>query len=130
MIEHPIASGSLVRAKNDHQVHEVEYHVTAEESENGVAFYYLYNHRRGCFDLDEDQITEVVATPEEAAAKRAPTRGQVHWLLSRLCGQETDDLSIDETEICEDRVKLYGENEFGQRFAAEVRVSAIVPTDF
>lgn len=129
MIEHPIASGSLVRAKNDQQVHEVEYHVTAEESENGVAFYYLYNQRRGCFDLDEDQITEIVATPGEARAKRVPTRGQVHRLLWRLCGEETDELSIDETEIDEDYVTLYGENEFGQRFAVEVCVSAIFPTD-
>ena len=133
MIEHHIASGSLVRAKNDQQVYEVEYHVTEEESENGVAFYYLYNHRRGCFDLDEDNVTEVVATPKEARANRLPTREQVAVLLTRLCGQETDDLEIDGVDFdpVGDTV-LFGENAYGQRFAVSIPMSALIiaETDF
>ena len=129
MIEHPMPNGTIVRVNGYSRPVEVEDYVS--EPPNTKGFYYL-NSPSGFNDVirAEGDIIEVVATAEEAAARRVPTREQVHRLLATLCGEETDDLSVDETEVDENHVTLYGENGRGQRFAVEVRVSSICPTDF
>lgn len=130
MIQHPLAPGTPVRTKNDNTVCIVEFHVTADEAVSGGAFYSVIRPGGEFMDYDEADIVEVVAATQEAADDRLPTKEQVHRLLALLCGEETDDLSIDETEIDEDYVTLYGETELGSAFSVEVRISAILPEDF
>ena len=129
MIQHPLPNGTIVRVNGYSRLVEVEDYVS--EPPNTKGFYYL-NSPSGFNDVirAEGDIIEVVATAEEASASRLPSKRQVHRLLALLCGEESEDFSIYETEIEDNAVSLYGENELGQRFAIVVRVSAVLPVDF
>lgn len=132
-MKHPLPEGTIVRVTDQYSPVEVSDYVSTEESDSGTPFYYL-NSPQGYNDVirDEDEILEVVATPEEARANRVPSREQVSILLTRLCGAETDDLEIDEVERDKKEVTLFGENEHGRRFAVTIPMDAvrIEETDF
>lgn len=128
-MEHPLPTGTIVNVTDHHSPVEVEDYIPGYEAEPpGLKGFYYLNSPQGFNDVirDEDDVLEVVATPEEARARRVPTREQVAILLSRLCGAETDVLGIDEEEHNEDEVILYGENEYGSRFAVTIPMSTLV----
>ena len=133
-IKHPLPEGTIVRVARFQESVEVSEYVPVEEADDGKPFYLLSSEYGYCnVDRDEGEILEVVATPEEAQAKRVPTRKQVAELLGRLCGEETDDLEIDEVDWSDERaVVLFGENEHGRRFAVTIPMDAvrIAETDF
>lgn len=133
-IKHPLPNGTLVRVARFQTPVEVAYYVSGQEADDGKPFYLLSSESGYCnVDRDEDEILEVVATPDEARANRVPTREQVAVLLTLLCGQETDDLEIDEVDRDDEgEVVLYGENEYGRRFAVTIPLNSlrIEETDF
>lgn len=132
-MKHPLPEGTIVRVINQYSPVKVSEYVPAEEAAYGKPFYYM-DSPHGYNDVirHEDEILEVVATPEEARANRVPSREQVAVLLTRLCGAETADLEIDEVERDKKEVTLFGENEHGRRFAVTIPMDAvrIEETDF
>lgn len=133
-IKHPLPEGTLVRVARFQNPVEVSEYVPVEDADDGKPYYLLSSEYGYCnVDRDEDEILEVVATPEEARENRVPTRKQVAELFGRLCGEETDDLEIDEVDWGDEaEVVLYGENEHGRRFAVTIPLDAvrIEETDF
>lgn len=112
---------------------EVETHVDAEESEDGVPFYWgsrVGNIGGVCVPAD---AVEQAMTAREADARQLPTRAallqEIAWGVSgpqRDFEIDTSEMHLDER----DTVTLFGTTHDGLRFAAVVAIKTIEHSDW
>jgi hypothetical protein len=135
-VEHPLPEGTharVVRFVEGFEARvgtefEVEDYVTAEQAEDGVAFYWGSRHGGINNVTAAASSIEVVRTAEQMRARRVPTCEEVARGLSLLGDHDTFD--CDETEPDGSLVTCYGATPDGLRVAVEVRVVGVTWVDW
>lgn len=135
-ITHPLAEGTLVRVVNFAEgfearvgtEFEVEDYVSAEEAEDGVAFYWGSNNGGSNNVTAAAAGLEVVRTAEEMRARTIPTCEEVARGLNLLGDHDVFD--ADEIEPEGAHVILYGSTPDGLRVAVDVKVCGVTRVDW
>lgn len=141
----PLAEGALARLTRDLEPmsqHErrqragllfrIEDYVTAEQSEDGVAFYWGSSNtgiNDVCVPAD---AVEQVMTPQQARARRPPGLPSLLRYLGSALLDDGDDFKIHETNQREEHdrsVTAYGTTDDGIRFAVVVAVESVMEVD-
>lgn len=109
----------------------VEDYVSAEQAEDGMAFYWG-SSGGGCNNVAVPACSvEVAMTAEAMAARKLPSKAEFAQEISGdLCGLDGDLVTTDETEVDANQVMVYGETHEGLRFAARVVVVEVEHADF
>lgn len=112
---------------------EIEDFVSAEEAEDGIAFYWASSHGTGnmndvCVSAEH---VEVVKTANQMNARRIPTMEELRDFLGSALLDSGDTFEITET----DRdglggVEIAGKTHDGLRFAATIQITSIYEADF
>lgn len=134
----PLAPGTIARATrwtdgglSKGERFTIDDFVSAEESEDGVAFY--NGSARGGFGnvwIEADSV-DVEMTADEARARKVPSLKEVRRFVAGLCGETGETFDIDESDYSGtgNRVSLYGETDDGLRFAITLAVESIEEAD-
>ena len=122
------------------QLLEVEFFVSAEESEDGVAFYGANKPNFGGFVAVSPDAIEQHMTPEEVANRKPPSTQAIRELVAsgvmRMYDEGYDkeaelSFTVDETNWDgEAAMEVYGETEQGLRFGFRVTIGDVWQTDF
>lgn len=127
VIAHPLPEGTVVRSASGEW--EVEDYVTAEEAEDGVAFYYGSNDGGyNNVDCPAAEVLEVIRTAEEQRNRKVPTPEEIARHLDVL--RDHDLFDCDETEPDGTAVQCYGVTPDGLRVAVRLRVEAVDRVDW
>ena len=127
----PFAEGTKVRLNRDVKrmppfdhdrrkgdVAYVESYVPAEESEDGVPFYWLDNNDGTSFGIAGADAVELVMDAKAVAARRPPTVAELFSAIGWL-----DDPLITGCSLDGSTVTLYGETDEGLEFSVDVTFS-------
>jgi len=111
---------------------EVTDYVSAEESEDGVAFY--WGNTGGGFGniAVPANLVEQAMSAEEMANRTPPSLATLTGLLHELCGQDGVGYTIDEVDghgQPDGVAQVYGETDHGLRFGFTVTISNVHVTD-
>lgn len=128
VIAHPLPEGTLVRSAGRTYDWTVEDHVTAEEAEDGIAFYWG-SSPNGVNDVlaPEALVTEVIRTAQEMRDRKPPTSEQIVRGLDLLGDHDVFD--CDETEPDGTALLLYGKTPDGLRLSVRIEVTSVEVVD-
>ena len=121
-------TGTLVRVLKTGQAVTVEDFVSAEESEDGIPFYWASSDHGMNDVILFDGDFEVKLTAAQARARRPPSPEQVVRALSFIGDHGTFD--CDETEPDGASLLCFGRTPDGLRIAVELTVTNVYEVDF
>lgn len=144
MSTEPIEAGALARITRDIRdeensrdrkkgdLVEIECYVSAEESEDGIAFYWASSNGTGnvndvCIDAD---AVEIAKTADQMSARRIPSVEELRAYLGSALLGDTDTFNVTETDRDGNGVEIAGKTNDGLRFAATIQITSIYEADF
>lgn len=139
-----LESGALAKITNDStkewegasykagRLIEIEDFVSAEEAEDGIAFYWASSHGTGNMNdiCVAAEHLEVVKTAEQMSARRIPTMEELRDFLGSALLGNGDTFDITETDRDGAGVEIAGKTRDGLRFAATIQITTIYEADF
>lgn len=128
-----IPSDDFNHALHTGQLIVIEDYVSAEESEDGIPFYWASSHGTG--NMNDVSVyadaVELVKTSKQMNSRRIPTVSEIRDFLSSALLDDGEGFEVTETDRDgENGVEIAGQTSDGLRFAATVQITSIYEADF